>query len=209
MIVLPETIKEKKREALRWGRALSHVGEAFKDIRLRTLFIANLLFFSGFTFFTSFISAFLGNKLGIENASTIGSFFAFAGICLVVAQLLVIRLLSRRYKEQTILRVALPTAGILLIFFIVPKSFTGIYALVPLFAVFIGLVQANINSLISKVAPDGEEGRIMGINTSVIALGQMFPPAIAGILAAGTILSAPIIVGGVLVLASSVFFWKK
>ncbi|HRH26163.1 MAG TPA: MFS transporter [Candidatus Paceibacterota bacterium] len=209
IFILPETLKEKSRTVLRWGKAFSHIAEAFRDIQLRKLFIANLLFFSGFTFFTSFISAFLGNKLGIENASTIGSFFAFAGICLVLAQVLIIRFLSRKYHERTILRVALPTAGILLIFFIVPKSLTGIYALVPLFAVFIGLVQANMNSLISKVAPGGEEGRIMGINTSVIALGQMFPPAIAGVLAAGTILSAPIILGGTLVLLSSVFFWRK
>ena len=58
------------------------------------------------------------------------------------------------------------------------------FALVPLFAAFQGLTQANTSALISKSVKPEKQGEILGIASSVQALAQFIPSLLSGFIAA-------------------------
>lgn len=148
-------------------------------------------------------------KIGINNTATIGNFFGFIGVSVVIVQLVIVRVAARYYNEKQILKYSLVGSGLATLVYLLPRSLTGLYVATPTFAATIGLTQANMNSLISKKAPPNMEGEVMGIHTSVQALGQIIAPAATGVLAAAAFLQAPIIIGGILIFCAGLLFWKK
>ena len=52
----------------------------------------------------------------------------------------------------------------------------------PFIATFQGVSSPNMTTVVSAQASDQEQGEILGINQSMVAVGQMVPPIIAGYL---------------------------
>lgn len=206
LFILPETLKNaSKTVTIAWNKSVQHIAEAiaFKD--LRVVFLTVFLFFSGFTFFTTFFSVFLINKFSFSQGN-IGDFFSYVGIWIAITQVVLTRALSKRVKESKILRITFIGAGIGVLLFFLPRVSWQLLFVVPVFSAFIGLSMANVTALISKSKGELVQGEILGINASVQALAQALPPILSGYIAATLVPEAPIIVSGVIMIISGLVF---
>ncbi len=200
-----ETNLSPKREKLNWNKSIANIKRALVLPNLRHLYVTSFLYQAGFSFYTSFFAVYLVYKFSVDQG-TIGEFFAFIGLCVVLTQVFIVRRVAKAYKEETILRWSILGSGLAVLSFFMPHQLLFLFALVPFFAVFNGLSLVNLTALISKSADSKEQGEILGINASVSALAQAIPPAISGFVAAIIIPTQPIVVAGVFILVSGVYF---
>jgi DHA1 family tetracycline resistance protein-like MFS transporter len=196
---LPET--RKKQETLRTFHVLKgihNIQAAFRDRDARPVYLASFLHVAGFSFYISFIGVFLVDRFGLSEAS-LGTFFGVVGGWIVVTQLFILRLLTKKYSERSILRVSM----LLVAFSVGVYPFLGslvlLYAMVPLLAIPNGLTMANMMALISKSVSADKQGAALGINGSLLAFAQGVVPMVAGLSSGLLGLSALFWVGALLI----------
>jgi DHA1 family tetracycline resistance protein-like MFS transporter len=186
--------------------AFKRIGRArAQDKTLRVLFFVSFLLSIGFSFFTSFFNVFLTAKFGFTQTQT-GKLFAFIGLCVALAQAFVTRWVGKAYRDSNVLSVSYFATGIAVMLYVLPEQSSTLYVVVPFFAVFYGLTQANANALLSRTAPAEQQGEVLGINAGFVSLAQAFPPFLAGFLAALFSPSIPILLAGLAVIAAGVLF---
>ena len=191
--------------AVRWLKSVHNIVRAFGFHRLRAVYATTFLFNCGFSFFTSFISVYLISRFSFSQ-SRLGDFFAYVGLWVIVTQGFITRRVSRSFSEPQVLRLSLILCGSGVLTYFLVKTPSQLFMVVPLFAVFNGLSQANLSGLVSRSVGPSIQGEIMGIQSSIQALGHSIPPILAGFLAAGIRPSFPLLVsGGTLILAGVVF----
>jgi DHA1 family tetracycline resistance protein-like MFS transporter len=210
-IAFPETLKEKRHTRVSMLTGMRNIGKAFQLTHLRTIFLVVFLITLGFNFFTQFFQVFLIHKFNY-TISQIADIFAFIGIWIVFAQGGLQRPLSKKFSPLSILQISAILLGIVLPLLLVPTESKYIFFVLPFIAIFQGLTQPNITSVVSSQAGKDEQGQILGINQSIQSLGMAIPPIIASYITAINInlpiltASFCIIMGwGVLI----VFFRKK
>ncbi len=197
---LPETRKVSAivRQRFHLFKGISNIRAAFRDHDARPVYFANFLFISGFAFFTSFIGILLVNRFG-QSESQIGTFFGFVGIWIVITQGFILRVLSKRYSERSILRVTLIFLAVTIACYPFVPSVFWLFALVPFLSIPNGLSMANMTALISKSVSPDKQGAALGINGSLGALSQGCVPLLAGFGSGFLGLSTPFVFGGFLV----------
>jgi len=208
LLGLPETLVNRKTFDIRMGQALKNVGKAFSLKSMRTLFLTIFLFTAGFTFFTTFFGVYLIHQFGFTQ-SQIGEFFAFVGIWVAFTQSFLIRRVGSKYSMHGILRVSLFGVGAMLAILLLPNVWWELLLIVPFFAFFNGLAQANSIGLVSVSASPSEQGEMLGLSASVQALAQSIPPILSGYLAASITPEAPVVVASVIVIVSAIVFWMS
>ncbi len=200
---LPETHAVKVGEVRHFtiGKGIQNVRAAMHSLSMRQLYLAQFLYMSGFTFFTSFSSIFVVERFGFSEGE-IGTFFGVMGLCMVITQALILRVVSKYYTPQQILPTTLlMLAMVLLVYPLIPSVFL-LYAILPLLAIAQGLSMANMGAFISLRAGPESQGAALGISGSLIALSQGIVPILAG-LGSGVIgIALPFVVGGMCVLSS-------
>lgn len=208
MFFFPETLKIKSHDLkIKWSKSLNNIMHAYSMKELRVLFLTNFLFQAGFSFFVTFFSVYLINKFAF-NQGNIGDFFAYVGIWVALTQAIITRKLSGKFKEADILKVALFGTAAMLVVYIFPTAAWQFLFVVPFFAIFNGLAQANSSGLVSRSVDWTIQGEILGVNASVQALAQSIPPILSGFIAARLSPESPIIVASaVIFLAAVVFFF--
>ncbi len=205
LFLLPETNTNKKGGKLYWNKSFHDIVRALKIEKLRWLFIVNFLYISGFTFLTTMFGVFLIDRFGFAE-SAIGNFFAYIGIWIVITQGFITRLVAKRWKERAVVNVTLMGTGIAMMFFLLPGPWYVLLAVVPFFSMCNGLTQANFMALISRSAPDGIQGEVLGINASVAALAQSIPPVIAGYVASQLHASTTLAIASVIIMCAGILF---
>ncbi len=185
--------------------SIKNIVKAFTHGDLKMIFMTVFIFNAGFTFFTTFFNVFLTNRFHF-NQGNIGDFFAFVGLCVALAQAFVTRAVAKKFKEHQILRVSIIINGIIILLFLFAGSPWQLFLIVPVFAIFNGLSQANSAALVSASAPQSIQGEVLGLNTSVTALAQSIPPILSGFIAASLTPESPIIVAAIVVAAAGIFF---
>jgi DHA1 family tetracycline resistance protein-like MFS transporter len=189
-------------------KGIQNIKHAATDLHVRHLYLANFLYISGFTFFTTFVGIFLGARFGL-NETAIGTFFGVVGVWMVLTQIFVVRTATRLYSERQILRVALVLQAISLISYALAPTIWVLYAIIPFTAIAAGLSMATMGALVSKSAGVEKQGAALGINGSLQALSQGVIPLLAGV-AGGMGLATPFILGaGLVVVAWGVLFVVK
>lgn len=158
---------------------IRNLKQAFTDPRISILFAAVFFYNLGFSFFTQFFQVFLVKRFSF-NQSGIGDYFAFIGLCIALVQGLVVRRLAVRYTPKQILRYSLPLLSVTLFCVMLPQQSWQLYLVAPFIALFQGSSAPNTTSLVSQNALAGEQGKMLGINQSVLAMGLAIPPIIAG-----------------------------
>lgn len=188
-----------------WSKSFHNLAKAVTHPTLRHILIPMLLFFAGFGFFRGFFQVLLERKLGFNQAN-IGDFFAFFGICMALAQGLITPFVSKRFKNWQTLQWGLVFGGLSILLFLLPTNTTQLILVTPIMAIAIGQVFANSIALVSASATKEIQGEVLGINSSVQAFGDALPSALSGYIAAGLSVSAPVLVGGVTVVAAAIAF---
>ena len=205
LIRLPETNKHiDAKLRMVWTKSLDNIRKAASAPGLRIIFGSEFFFWGGFTFFTTFFSVLLIQKLGF-SASNIGDFFAYIGIWIAVSQGTIVPLAAKYLKNHQVLRFSLlGLAGALLIM-LWPHNTTQLLLVAPLIAIFHGLTMANISALVSLSAGPKLQGEVLGIDSSVQALAQAIPAIIAGYIASFGV-SVPVVVGSAFIGLGWLFF---
>lgn len=201
---LPETHKNiNNKLKLVWNQSLTNIKNAAASPGLRILFAGNFFYWSGFTFFTTFFQILLIQKLGFKS-NNVGDFFAYIGICIAISQTILVPL-TARFKNATILRFSFFGTGIALFLQLLPHNTTQLLLVAPFIAIFNGLTMANSTALVSNSVGAEIQGEVLGIDSSVQALGQAIPAIISGYVATLGI-NMPVIVGGTVVIVGGLIF---
>ena len=205
---LPETIKVKTTTlSLHILQSFKNIIKAFTNSGLKDITPATFLFNAGFTFFTTFFAVFLAVRFGFTQGNT-GDYFAYVGIWIAIVQGGLIGILSKRFKDFQILRYSFFGAALtLLAYLLIPAGeHRWLFVIPPILALFIGMSNAFLPSIVSRVTPKEIQGETLGINTSVSALAQAIPAIIAGYVATINT-SATVVTASMLIGFSGIAFW--
>lgn len=140
--------------------------------------------------------------LAQQKASDI---FTYIGLCVVISQLLLIRLVNGKFKPYRIYQIGLLLNSISAAILLIPRTIAGLYFTLPFFALSNGLIQPNSSSIVSNSADEKSQGEILGANQSITALAQAIPPMIAGYLA-GISASLTVILSSGIVFVAFILF---
>ncbi len=189
---LPETNPrplDEKIEKINWSKSWSDIWKAFTLKKLRIILLTSFLYQAGFTFLTTFANPFFIDRFGWHEQQ-IGNFFGYIGIWLVITQAIIIRW-TLKFDQRKLLAFSLLASSIFTALILLPRQEYILYAVAPFFAIFVGLVNANITSVVSHMSDSGKQGEGIGVNSSVQALAQALPPILSGFISFGSV-SLPI-----------------
>jgi DHA1 family tetracycline resistance protein-like MFS transporter len=186
LTVFPETHKTKNSEKqIQWTKSVYNIIHAFTFKSVLPLFITFFVFNAGFTFFTTFGSAFFQNPKGLNfTPGNVGDLYAYIGICIALTQIVITRLIAKKLKEYQVLYFSMFLTGISLAFIVLSNQWWHLLLIMPIMAVGNGLTFANITGLVSRSVDHKIQGEILGINSSVQALAQAIPAILSGFIAA-------------------------
>lgn len=200
-----ETNAHISRAPVIWGKSFRNIIQAYTMKNVRVLFLISFIFQGGFACFMAFFGVFLITKFAF-NQSSIGNYFAYAGMWIAITQAFITPRVSRKFREYEVIRVTMIITGIFVSFQLLPSVWWGLLFITPLYAISNGLTQANFLGLLSRSADQRIQGEILGINASVQALAMAAPPILSGLVAARLSPESPLLAGSVLmVLAGGMF----
>lgn len=195
----------KAHTSINWTKSITNIFKVFEMKNLRLLYLTNFLFFSGFTFFVTFMSVFLLDRFNFTQGN-IGDFFSYIGIWVAFTQAVITRQLSKYLTEKQVLRFSLVGSGAAVGLMFFAGAWWQLLILAPIFAICNGLSFANMSGLISRSADQKIQGEILGINSSVQALGQLIPPVLSGIIAASFSSGATVLTASVIMITAGLIF---
>ncbi len=200
-LALPETRRADREERERFtiGKGIRNIRHALRDAEAAPVYWISFLYMCGFAFFTTFVSVLLSQRYGFSEANT-GTFFAVVGVCIVLTQVVVLPIVTKRVTERTTLLVGFPLVALTILGYVHAPSYLYLYALIPTMAIPQGIAFSNIGALISKSVEPEEQGAALGINGSLMAFSNGIVPLIAGLGTGVTGLSAPFYAGAILVM---------
>ncbi|MBU6343622.1 MAG: MFS transporter [Bacteroidetes bacterium] len=194
-----ETLPGSRESKLNLGAGFQNLRKAFESVNLRQIFVVSLLLSLGFSFYTQFYSVFLIQKFGIKERE-IGLIFGWIGIWLAFTQGFTTRRLAKVATPLQVLRWSIPFVALTVALTLLPDHLWWMYLINPVMATFQGLTAPNLTTVVSTHAAPEEQGEIMGINQSMVSVGQIIPALAAGYL--NTINgSFPILAGSLLLFA--------
>ncbi len=122
----------------------------------------------------------LGYKFYHFSDQQNGILFGIAGIVGAIIQGGLMRILSNKFKDRTLILSGslLMMLGLALIPYGI--NFFGVSIVISIFAVGTGILQPTIPSMISKYSPESEQGAILGINQSFSAFARVLGPLWGG-----------------------------
>ena len=182
---LPESLSDEvkaKNQTLEKNSMLTKLQLAmqFEGIpALLLLFGLTTLVFAGFESIFSLLALYLDGSI---SDAGIGAIFGFIGLVVIFVQVGMIKPTVKKYGDENTAKIGLV---ILAVGFIALAYVNSILLLVlaciPM-AIGSGLLNPSLTSSISNRIPADEQGGILGLNSSISALGRIFGPLIAGYL---------------------------
>jgi MFS transporter, DHA1 family, tetracycline resistance protein len=125
--------------------------------------------------------------------------FAYIGVLMTIVQGVLVGPLVRRLGER---RLAMLGSAVLAMGLIAIPAAPGIVWLAGALALFSfgqGTTMPAVSALISRAAPEGEQGRLLGVSQSLSALGRVIGPVWGGIVFVRIGIGAPYVTGGLAV----------
>jgi DHA1 family tetracycline resistance protein-like MFS transporter len=178
---LSETLPPEKRRHTDFHILIGPINivKAFQNPACRALFLVVFALGFGFNFFTQFFQVFLIDKFGATR-SQLGVVFSYLGIWGILTQTIIIRPVSKYFTPMQILTATpLLLTGTFLSLLLVP-TFSLLFVVILFIPLLNGLSNPNLTARISSLRGDQNQGELLGINQSVLALSQFLPPLIGG-----------------------------
>jgi len=156
--------------------------------------------------------ALLGAQVyGFSNIQN-GSVYGVLGLVSAIVQGGLIGKLSKKYSDNQLI-----TSGSLLLamgLFFLPYggNFTGLVVIIIVLSLGTGMLQPILLSLISKVAPEQEQGIVLSVNQSFSAFARVLGPLWGGFAFQYLGYKIPFYTGAIcilLILTFSIFYFKK
>ena len=134
----------------------------------------------GIANFQTTLSLYLDLKFGY-TPTDIAIILTIGGFAGVILQMYVVNKLFKRFGEMKVILVNLLVAAATMLLVIYINGFFIILTVATLFSIATTFIRPAVNTLISKLAGK-EQGFAAGMNNAYMSLGNMFGPALAGVL---------------------------
>ncbi len=160
-------------EAMRAAFAIRGVGLAIG---------VNFIVIVSFTNLDQTFTFFCADLFGIDERGT-GYVLAFIGVVAAIVQGGLVRPLSRRFDEATLIRAGALLQAVAFAGLVAAGTSTAralLYASGGLLALGNGLTQPSTSAFISRRAPADRQGGTLGTNQSMASLARTFGPALGG-----------------------------
>lgn len=178
-----ETLEQKRDTVINFFTGFKNIGKSFRTPHLRVIFSSVLLYSMGFAFYTQFFSVYLIQKFNY-SPSQIGMLYGWVGIWLIITQGGIVRRMSGKIASKKVLPISMLGVSIVLATLLIPSNPNYFYFINPLIAIFHGMTSPNMTSVVSTQAGKSFQGEILGINQSMLSLGNFFPPILGGFISA-------------------------
>ncbi|WP_372011679.1 MFS transporter [Paenibacillus chitinolyticus] len=184
LLVLPESLTKEELAANRSSQVKKEsifiqLGHSFKAPYFILLLLVFALTF-GLANFEAVFPLFVDNKYGY-TAKDISILITVGALIGAVIQAMLIDKLIRRFGEKKLINLTFILSAVCLILMLLSGNFWYILVITMMFFTLTSIMRPAINTLLSKMAGD-EQGFVAGMNNAYMSLGNIFGPAIAGIL---------------------------
>lgn len=156
-------------------RHLTHVRS------LTRLFVTSAILSLAFYSYNTILILWYADRLGL-NQTEIGLLLFAVGSFLIVNQLFVLPAFERRWGDLNTLSAGLLLFSLGLLLIRIPTSVWWFLPMAYVLNMGLALIFPTIQSLITKVADERQEGEVQGINTSIDALFFAIGPIFSGFL---------------------------
>lgn len=185
---------------VRFWTSIYQVREAARSPGLRYIFLALLIFSFGWSFFTEFVPLFLISRYGF-NPAQVGLYYGYTGVFYALSAGFLIYPIIKWIGIQRALFLSMFFAGIYLLLFLFVKTPGVMWIYLPLSQFLLSFAYPAIAAFISNRVSDSEQGEVMGVYQSLIALAMTITPFFCGSLV-GNYPSLTVIVSGLLIALS-------
>ena len=208
LILLPESLPLNKRnhKTIKLGDI-----NPFRAIgkMLRRPIIGGLLIISGITEFifdgvNINIPVYLIHKFNISPLE-LGFLMIISGITLIIIQGGLIGILSKKFKEKTLISMGFIIMAASLVLFTYVTSLWMIYVIAVTISIGLGLILPVLSALLSNNTRSDEQGEMFGVNSSLLGLMAALGPLFAGLAYDLIVPNATFWIGAILLLLSLVF----
>jgi MFS transporter, DHA1 family, tetracycline resistance protein len=177
---------------------LSAAKEAFGRPGIANAILVNFSITIAFTVLDQTFRFFNKDVFNMTAMDT-GIVLAFVGIIAALVQGGLIRPLSRRFDEASLIRVGTAIQAFAFAGFAISPNIGryGLYIFGALLALGNGMTQPSTGAFISKRADPKAQGATLGTNQSAASLGRMFGPGLGGLLYGSLGARAPYIAGAI------------
>lgn len=202
---LPESLPPERRAARAGGLGLGDRVRALlgaeTPARLRTIYIASFVVTVAFAVMEGTFSLWADARWDLARQG-ISYLFAFVGVVGVITQggivgRLVPRIGAGRTTVVGIALIAVGLAGMAL-----APTFPLLFPALGILALGYGMASPSLATLISHHGGPGDQGRLLGVNQSLSALGRVLGPVWGGVALAHVGLGAPFLSAAALALAA-------
>lgn len=178
LLVLPESLPPDRRSPFRWSKAnpVGAVRLLGSDAGLIILSVVYFISQVAHVVLPSMFVLYATYRYGWDT-STVGLTLAIVGVCSMLVQLGVIGPAVKRLGERVTLLAGLcfGTIGFAIIG-LAPSGYLS-WAGIPFLALW-GIANPAIQSLMTRLVPAAEQGRLQGANTSAQSVAQLIGPGI-------------------------------
>jgi predicted MFS family arabinose efflux permease len=202
--VIYKTAETSKIENLNLLKGVIDLVVAFKDNKLRSLAWIYFILQLGWGFYFQFISLFLVKKI-LFSATEVGIFMALIAIGFAITSLFLIRWIMKFFSIVNATSVALIIASIVFLITCLIDKYNFFIWAIPLFVgINIGVAYTFLITLFSNRVDSHEQGKVMGIATSISAITWVFSSFLGGLLINFNI-SIPLFVSTILLFIGAIF----
>ncbi|MFH0772957.1 MAG: MFS transporter [bacterium] len=209
IVVLPETVKSSERK--NEPKAQVTFQEFWKiasATNIQYLIIVFFLMNSAFSMMQGTFALWTQKRFNFGPEQN-GYIFAFVGILAVIAQLKLLPLLVKQFKERTLLNYSSLFFG--LGFALIPFVPNPWYLMITQALIVFGNSMANpaIQALASESVPKEEYGETLGFLQSAGSLGRIIGPVLGGLLFGSLGMNSPFFFAAIVVMGIFLFLQKK
>ncbi|MDX7985847.1 MFS transporter [Xenorhabdus sp. 12] len=204
LVAYPDTLETHTQEKINIFSGLVQIAKAYSHAELRTAFAIWTIFVAGWWLFESFLPAYL---LDIYRFSSfqIGTFLASMGATYALFQYIVVRHVAKSAKPENMVRYSLVVSSLAVMAISMVSNVIYLHILITLFVTSMGFALPGLISSISNLAPENEQGEIMGSISSIQALATLIVMLLGGFLDT-TNIRVTVVGGGLLLLISWLLF---
>ncbi|ANE45059.1 multidrug transporter [Paenibacillus swuensis] len=184
LVILPESRSQEDQRASRESKVkkeniLKQFAQSFKAPYFLLLFLIFSLTF-GLANFEAIFPLFVNEMYGF-NTREISILITVGAVIGTVVQGVFIGKLITAFGEKRLINITFLLSAAALILMLLSGNFWYILILVSLFFSFTSVMRPAINTLLSKMAGN-EQGFVAGMNNAYMSIGNIFGPAMAGLL---------------------------
>lgn len=208
--LLPELPRHASQDKHLFRSIPEHIRRYLRVPQLRGMLSANFLYNCGMTCFNAFFPVFLVERFGF-TAQEIGSFYGYVGAIYATNQFIIVPWIDARFPQKVILTFGVITLASATLAYALTFYVPLLFLIAICFTVANGTNQANLVGELSTAADSSEQGRVLGLNSSLSALALTIMPPLVGLVAANLSAGLPLLIASLfmactaLVLVSYVF----